>query len=120
VLRVEKKNEFDTIQGANFLTLNRHRRNRMMRSVKFRLICAFACMLVSAAVASEYRFVVSGVPVQDASYSAYCEIAELVTGGKSVSVVNPEEYDARCRTISISDPGNLLTTKRIGFHMILR
>ena len=102
------------------LMLNRHRRNRMMRSVKFGLICAFVCMLVSAAVASEYRFVVSGVPVQDASYSAYCEIAELVTGGKSVSVVNPEEYDARCRTISISDPGNLLTTKRIGFHMILR
>ena len=48
------------------------------------------------------------------------EIAEIETGGKSVSAVNPDECDARCRTISISESGNLLTTKRIGFHMILR
>jgi hypothetical protein len=83
-------------------------------------ICAFVGMAVSVSVASEYRFIVSGVPVRDVSYSACREIAEIVTGGKSSSAVNPEEYDARCRTISISESGNLLTTKRIGFHMILR
>lgn len=83
-------------------------------------ICAFVCMAVSASVASGYRFIVSGVPVQDVSYPACREIAEIETGGKSVSAVNPEECDARCRTISISESGNLLTTKRIGFHMILR
>ena len=84
-------------------------------------IGAAALAVVSlSASASADGFIVSGFPVDDVRYSAYSEGGNIVSGGSSSFRVSTEEYDARSRTVSASLPGNLLTTKRIGFHFILR
>ena len=80
---------------------------------------AVVCLSASAS-ADGYRFIVSGFPVDDVRYSAYSEGGNIVSGGSSSFRASTEEYDARSRTVSASLPGNLLTTKRIGFHFILR
>ena len=112
---VEKKNGFGII-AANFF------RESMMVIEKAIGAAVLAVTCLSATVSADdgYRFIVSGYPVENVRYSAYSEAGDIVSGGSSSSYVSAEEYDARSRTISASLPGNLLTTKRIGFHFILR
>ena len=83
-------------------------------------VLAVTCLSANVSADDGYRFIVSGCPVENVRYSAYSEAGDIVSGGSSSSYVSAEEYDARSRTISASLPGNLLTTKRIGFHFILR
>ena len=93
----------------------------MMVAMKAIGAVALAVMCLSAEASVDgYRFIVSGFPVDDVRYPAYSECGDIVSGGSSSSLVTAEEYDARSRTVSASLPGNLLSTKRIGFHFILR
>ena len=85
----------------------------VLNAVLFSLPIAFA-------VDNSNGFIVSGFPVDNVRYRAYSEGRNLVAAGRVSSTVDFDVYDARSKSVSISEPRDLLSTKFIALQFIIR